>query len=130
MSTVWYNIFKMFALEPPSWLFNISTSLHITDFLHLVRQCPCGTPEICLVPVSDECCISGRVIAVVIDNISEDPFIFIVLSSFRVQVFHDSIIICALWYQVSVWNCAGFCDNSGIPITQIHSPVKNSEALY
>ena len=123
-------MFMMQLLEPPSWLFSVSTVLLVADFLHLVGQCPQWTPEICLVPVPYNSCICWGVIPIVIVYISQYTMIFIVLSSIRIEPFHDSFIVSLRWGEVIVQHSTGFGNYCLIIITQIHSSVKNTEALY
>ena len=85
-------MFVMQLLEPPSWLYSVSTVLLLTDLLHLVGQCPHWTPKICLVPVPHNSCICGGVIPVIIVYIPQCTLVFVVLSSFWIQSVHNSCI--------------------------------------
>ena len=114
------SMFMMQLLEPPSWLFSVSTVLLVADFLHLVGQYPQWTPEICLVPVPYNSCICWGVIPMVIVYISQYTMIFIVLSSIRIEPFHDSFIVSLRWGEVIVQHSTGFGNYCLIIITQIH----------
>ena len=98
-------MFVMQLLEPPSWLFSVSTVLLVTDFLHLVGQCPHWTPEICLVPVPYNSCICGGVVSMIIVYISQCPLICVVLSSIRIEPFNDTFIVSPWWCEVIMQHC-------------------------